>query len=58
LSSCVTVAGASAPPLDRLDGVSVHEPIPPDLLAEITIDRLAAAALDRLLGDYAVAVQG
>jgi hypothetical protein len=41
--------------LDRLDAVSVHEPIPPDLLAEITIDRLAAGALDRLIGDYAIA---
>jgi hypothetical protein len=42
--------------LDRLDAVSVHEPIPPDLLAEITIDRLAAGALDRVIGTYAIAV--
>jgi hypothetical protein len=42
--------------LDRLDNVSVHEPIPPDLLAEITIDRLAAGALDRLIGEYVIAV--
>ena len=40
--------------LDRLDGVGANEPIPPDLLAEITIDRLAAGALDRLLGAYAI----
>jgi hypothetical protein len=43
--------------LDRLDGVDVHEPIPPDLLAEITIDRLAAGALDRVIGTYAIAAQ-
>jgi hypothetical protein len=43
--------------LDRLDGVSVHEPIPPDLLAEITVDRLAAGALDRLIGTYAMTIQ-
>jgi hypothetical protein len=42
--------------LDRLDAVSVHEPIPPDLLAEITVDRLAAGALDRVIGTYAIAV--
>jgi hypothetical protein len=42
--------------LDRLDGVSVHDPIPPDLLAEITVDRLAAGALDRVIGTYAIAV--
>jgi hypothetical protein len=41
---------------DRLDGVSVHEPIPADLLAEITVDRLAAGALDRVIGTYAIAV--
>jgi hypothetical protein len=44
--------------LDRLDGVSVHEPIPPDLLAEITVDRLAAGALDDVIGSYAIAVKG
>jgi hypothetical protein len=37
---------------DRLDGLDVHEPIAPDLLAEITVDRLAAQALDRLFGTY------
>jgi hypothetical protein len=42
--------------LDRLDGVGVHEAIPPDLLAEITVDRLAAGALDRVIGSYAIAV--
>jgi hypothetical protein len=42
--------------LDRLDGVSVHETIPPGLLAEITIDRLAAGALDRVIGTYVIAV--
>jgi hypothetical protein len=44
--------------LDRLDGVSVHEAIPPDLLAEITVDRLAAGALDGVIGSYAIAVKG
>ncbi len=43
---------------DRLDGLSVNEPIDPDLLAEITVDRLAAQALDRLFGVYAKAVNG
>jgi hypothetical protein len=38
---------------DRLDGLDVNEPIPPDLLAEITTDRLAAEALDRLFNTYA-----
>jgi hypothetical protein len=42
--------------LDRLDTVSVHETILPDLLAEITVDRLAAGALDRVIGSYAIAV--
>jgi hypothetical protein len=37
---------------DRLDGLPVNEPIEPDLLAEITVDRLAAQALDRLFGKY------
>jgi hypothetical protein len=43
--------------LDRLDNVGVHDPIPPDLLAEITTDRLAAQALDNLIGTYAIACQ-
>jgi hypothetical protein len=38
---------------DRLDGLDPNEPIDPGLLAEITEDRLAAQALDRLFGDYA-----
>jgi hypothetical protein len=38
--------------LDRLDGISANDPIPPDLLAEITTDRLAAGALDRVIGTY------
>jgi hypothetical protein len=41
--------------LDRLDGIGANNPIPPDLLAEITTDRLAAQALDNLIGDYTVA---
>ena len=40
---------------DRLDGLPINDPIDPDLLAEITIDRLAAQALDRLFGKYATA---
>jgi hypothetical protein len=40
---------------DRLDGLDVNEPIEPELLAEITVDRLAAEALDRLFGAYAKA---
>jgi hypothetical protein len=42
---------------DRLDGLDVNEPIDPDLLAEITVDRLAAQALDRLFGTYAKAAR-
>jgi hypothetical protein len=38
--------------LDRLDDVPVGTPINPDLLAEITRDRLAAGALDRVIGTY------
>jgi hypothetical protein len=41
---------------DRLDGLDTTKPIPADLLAEITTDRLAAAELDRVIGAYAVAV--
>jgi hypothetical protein len=41
--------------IDRLDGLSVHEPIPPDILAEVTVDRLAAQTLKRLFGTYAKA---
>jgi hypothetical protein len=41
--------------LDRLDTISANDPIPPDLLTEITTDRLAAQALDNLIGDYAIA---
>jgi hypothetical protein len=37
---------------DFLDDVPVGTPINPDLLAEITTDRLAAGALDRLIGTY------
>ena len=40
---------------DRLDGLDVNDPIDPELLAEITVDRLAAQALDRLFGKYAAA---
>jgi hypothetical protein len=40
---------------DRLDGLPVDKPIDPDLLAEITVDRLAAQALDRLFGRYEAA---
>jgi hypothetical protein len=40
---------------DRLDGLPVNDPIDPDLLAEITVDRLAAQALDRLFGKYETA---
>ncbi len=43
---------------DRLDGLPVDKPIPPGLLAEITVDRLAAQALDRLFDVYATAVRG
>jgi hypothetical protein len=41
--------------IDRLDGIGANEPIPPDVLAEITTDRLAARALDDLIGDYTIA---
>ncbi|HEV7495362.1 hypothetical protein [Baekduia sp.] len=40
---------------DRLDGLDVNEPIDPGLLADITTDRLAAQALDRLFGKYEAA---
>jgi hypothetical protein len=42
---------------DRLDGLDVKEPIAPGLLAEITVDRLSAQALDRLFGAYAQATK-
>ena len=37
---------------DRLDGLPINEPIAPDILAEITVDRLAAEALHHLIGRY------
>ncbi|HEV7494645.1 hypothetical protein [Baekduia sp.] len=40
---------------DRLDGLPVDKPIDPDLLAEITVDRLAAQALDHLFVKYEAA---
>jgi hypothetical protein len=42
---------------DRLDGMPIDKPIDPDLLAEITVDRLAAQALDRLFSTYAKATK-
>ncbi len=42
---------------DRLDGLPINEPIDPDLLAEITTDRLAAQALDRLFEAYTKAAR-
>jgi hypothetical protein len=42
--------------IDRLDDIGPNNPIPPDVLAEITVDRLAAGALDRLIGAYTAAV--
>jgi len=41
---------------DRLDGLDPNEPIDPDLLTEITEDRLAAQALDHLFADYTQAI--
>jgi hypothetical protein len=38
--------------IDRLDDVPVGTPIEPGLLAEITTDRIAAGALDRVIGTY------
>jgi hypothetical protein len=37
---------------DRLDGLDLNTPIDPDLLAEITADRLAAQAIDSVIGRY------
>ncbi|HEV7495507.1 hypothetical protein [Baekduia sp.] len=42
---------------DRLDGLPVDKPIDPDLLTEITTDRLAAQALDRLFATYTKATK-
>jgi hypothetical protein len=42
---------------DRLDGLPVDKPIPPDLLAEITTDRLAAQALDGIFTTYVKATK-
>jgi hypothetical protein len=42
---------------DRLDGLPVDKPIDPDLLAAITVDRLAAQALDHLFATYAKATK-
>jgi hypothetical protein len=41
--------------INRLDKVGAENPIPQDVLAEITIDRLAAGALDRLISAYTIA---
>jgi hypothetical protein len=38
---------------DRLDGLAADDQIDPDTLAEITTDRLAAQALDRVFRDFA-----
>jgi hypothetical protein len=46
----------SATNTDHLDGRGESEPIPADLLAEITTNRNAATELDRLIGAYSVAV--
>jgi hypothetical protein len=40
---------------DRLDALEDGEPIAADLMAEITADRNAAAAVDRLIGAYSAA---
>ena len=42
---------------DRLDGLPTNKPIDPDILAEVTVDRLAAEALDRLFTTYARATK-
>jgi hypothetical protein len=42
---------------DRLDDLDVNEPIESELLAEITITRLAIQALNRLFGAYAEATK-
>jgi hypothetical protein len=41
---------------DRLESVEDDEPIPTDLMAEITADRNAAAELDRVIAAYTVAI--
>jgi hypothetical protein len=46
----------SATNTNRLDDHDDNEPIPHDLLAEITTDRNAATTLDRLIGNYTVAI--
>jgi hypothetical protein len=38
--------------IDRLDDIPTSTPINPDLLTEITTDRLAAQTLDHLIGTY------
>ena len=43
----------SATNTDRLNDLEDNEPVPADLMAEITADRHAAATLDRLIGTYA-----
>jgi hypothetical protein len=40
---------------NRLDGMEEGGPIPADLMAEITVDRNAAAELDRVMAAYTVA---
>jgi hypothetical protein len=42
--------------IDRLDEVGVNNPIPADVLAEITVNRRACGLLDNLIGAYTVAV--
>jgi hypothetical protein len=41
---------------DRLNEVGVENPIPADVLAEITVNRLACGILDRLIRAYTAAV--
>ena len=41
---------------DRLSDFDDDEPLPADVLAELTDDRHAAATLDRIIGTYSVAV--
>jgi hypothetical protein len=41
---------------DRLDDVEDNQPIPADVMAEITADRNAAAELDRVIAAYTVAI--
>jgi hypothetical protein len=52
----ITTVGWAGTNRDRLECIEDNEPIPADLMAEITADRNAATELDRVIAAYTVAI--